>query len=790
MSHSIFKLFRNFVPDFGFVFGAGTLVLCLAGSSFCQAQLAVNSRYDTIVNYGDAAPLGGKTFASFSNVVMSGNGQWIGFESSLDPFGGVDQGIFRYSTTSNSLSLIIAENDALPGGTFNMSIGPRQLSANNAGSIAFNGFLSGTGGGTTDDTGIYVGSGGAVTQLAREGNTAPGGAGGTFLNFSQGNLDVQFRGINDLNQTFFQDVITNSPGAPFDDWRFFRAGTGAPEAIGVEGQAAPSGGNYATFSGYEMNDLGEAVVTGSTQTTNIGVKTWYMNSSGVMSELVTATNAGGGGTGTSVGNIRSTGGGVASINNVGDVVFTGWTNAGGTGNSDTFLFHTTTAGGTPTVLLAEDTAAPGGNGEFANIVVGTARLNDAGQYAAGLDLRGTTGGTADDSGIFRIDSNGSVAQMFREGQAALSGNGTFGALTGATSFAFNNSGNVAMLTNYVGTSGGAADNTAIVITDGIDYFEIAREGNVVGGNSVASLTFANGVFGNDRSTSGLNDFGQVAFIQNFISGNNRSIQLWTPDLHHRGGNSGFTDSSKWTLSVGPAYVHDVFMDSSTNSIVTALGMNTVNNLQVGGGTGTALLQLDSSAVVNVIDTLLLANNGSIALGANSILNLATLTGAGTISGPASSTINVSDLLSPGMSPGELSFSGTLSLGSNATMMIELGGLGLGQFDRVSGLSQLMIDGNLSVSLYGGFTLANGMDFTIFDVQGSSPAFTTGQFSGLGEGSLVGNFGGTNLYISYLGGNGNDVSLFASSVPEPSAFAAVAFALAGFVMCKRRRRGRV
>ncbi len=38
---------------------------------------------------------------------------------------------------------------------------------------------------------------------------------------------------------------------------------------------------------------------------------------------------------------------------------------------------------------------------------------------------------------------------------------------------------------------------------------------------------------------------------------------------------------------------------------------------------------------------------------------------------------------------------------------------------------------------------------------------SGAFSGLAEGGLVVNFGGTNLLITYLGGDGNDVTLLAA-----------------------------
>ena len=67
-----------------------------------------------------------------------------------------------------------------------------------------------------------------------------------------------------------------------------------------------------------------------------------------------------------------------------------------------------------------------------------------------------------------------------------------------------------------------------------------------------------------------------------------------------------------------------------------------------------------------------------------------------------------------------------------------------------------LDGALQVSLVDGFQPKIGNRFDILDF-GSS----TGAFSGLAEGGLVGNFGGANLLITYLGGDGNDVTLLAA-----------------------------
>jgi len=61
---------------------------------------------------------------------------------------------------------------------------------------------------------------------------------------------------------------------------------------------------------------------------------------------------------------------------------------------------------------------------------------------------------------------------------------------------------------------------------------------------------------------------------------------------------------------------------------------------------------------------------------------------------------------------------------------------------------------------------------------------TGQYDDLGEGDLVGNFGGEDLFITYNGSNGNDVTLF--TVPEPT-MALTWSMLIGLAIIMRRQR---
>ena len=100
--------------------------------------------------------------------------------------------------------------------------------------------------------------------------------------------------------------------------------------------------------------------------------------------------------------------------------------------------------------------------------------------------------------------------------------------------------------------------------------------------------------------------------------------------------------------------------------------------------------------------------------------------------------------------------------------IELGGHFDGEDDKTSTdhdwldvTGNVELAGTLDVHLIDGFELAQGMSFNFLRVGGT----LTGQYDGLGEGALVDNFGGQDLYITYFGGDGNDVALY--TVPEPA-----------------------
>lgn len=93
---------------------------------------------------------------------------------------------------------------------------------------------------------------------------------------------------------------------------------------------------------------------------------------------------------------------------------------------------------------------------------------------------------------------------------------------------------------------------------------------------------------------------------------------------------------------------------------------------------------------------------------------------------------------------------------------------------------LNLAGDLFVSLIDGHVLGFNQNYLIADVGGSLME----QFHGLGEGDLVGNFGGMDLFISYGTNGGGGISLF-TAVPEPSAGMLLMLGT-GIALIRRRR----
>ncbi len=182
---------------------------------------------------GDAAPgVGGGTIGSTPGPVINDSGQ-VAFSATVEISSSVlGRGIFR--TTGGVTEAVARTGDAAPGGGIfgEMSVPP---TLNNAGLIAFHADTDGPG-----SSGIFVGVPGAVTQVARRLDLAPGSSGATFANFSGPS-------VNDAGQVAFAsnlltNGITSRPNAGI-----FTGNPGNLHAVALQGTASPTGAAYTFF---------------------------------------------------------------------------------------------------------------------------------------------------------------------------------------------------------------------------------------------------------------------------------------------------------------------------------------------------------------------------------------------------------------------------------------------------------------------------------------------------------------------------------------------------------------
>ncbi|QDT01580.1 beta strand repeat-containing protein [Adhaeretor mobilis] len=182
-----------------------------------------------------------------------------------------------------------------------------------------------------------------------------------------------------------------------------------------------------------------------------------------------------------------------------------------------------------------------------------------------------------------------------------------------------------------------------------------------------------------------------------------------------------------------------------------------------GGSDTAL---GGSGQLFVEGTLTVNNrvkiwNGSTArlssggtINAAAVVVLGDLRGNGTVDAP---TTTLSGVIAPannaGSNTGKLTIDGNLDFDPSGRFQVEIGGTTPEtEFDVIDVTGDVTLDGFLDVFLINGFTLAPGQTFDILNVTGS----LTGLIEGHTEGDVVGTFGGTDLFITYAGG---DISLF-------------------------------
>lgn len=201
-----------------------------------------------IARAGAAAPDGNGTFTGFGSPALNEAGltAFSGFLFDTTDGGSDNSGIFLGDGLTG-LTQIAREGQAAPD--LNGSFGGltdifRAISLNNAGQVSFLAELSGTAGGNSDDTGIFLGDAiSGLTQVAREGQAAPDGNG------SFSDLTFAPSALNDAGQVAFLAELTGTAGGNSDDSAIFTF----EEALGLV-QVVREGGAYlgSTITGLDF----------------------------------------------------------------------------------------------------------------------------------------------------------------------------------------------------------------------------------------------------------------------------------------------------------------------------------------------------------------------------------------------------------------------------------------------------------------------------------------------------------------------------------------------------------
>jgi T5SS/PEP-CTERM-associated repeat protein len=209
-------------------------------------------------------------------------------------------------------------------------------------------------------------------------------------------------------------------------------------------------------------------------------------------------------------------------------------------------------------------------------------------------------------------------------------------------------------------------------------------------------------------------------------------------------------------------------------LVTVTGTNSRididGDISVGNSSGPGI----STGIMTV------SNGGVISAGTINFFDGGILRGSGG-SVVANVFAHSGSFIQPGLSPGDLTIDGDLTMIGGSTLTLEFGGSGPGEFDVLNIFGDLMADGpfTLALSFLNGYTPVEGTEFDVLNVTGNIDEnfFSLAQFDILGLGSARASFSGERGMFSVA-------FTEVAPIPLPASFWFLASALGLMVVRKR------
>jgi hypothetical protein len=439
-------------------------------------------------------------YLDFGEPCLNDSGQ-IGFYAKLvgTAGGGADNDLLARGQPGGPLTVIAREGNPIPGGGGlygALQVVVRQYTMNNGGRMAYAAMLTGTPGGTTDNQAIYTGEGpGTETLVARRGSAAPFVPGMTYNGLFPPVINNQVP----ADVSYYASLGTGTLPATI----YIVQGS-TPSLVSWIGQPAPDG-NGSVFKFFDSDP--PALKPNAAQVAFLAQLTGTAGGAVDDHGIFTARPAVGGAfTQVARGGQPAPGGGLyqevyaPTYNILGNAAFRCDLNPPPAGGRAIYTAGTNP----PDRVVFSGTALPDHTGFFTDFYEPAISAGNVAAFKA--NLTGTPGGGNDDSGIYRGDGT-ILYQVAREDQAVPEGNGRFATFHNIV--AINAQAQVMFIADLRGTSGGSADNRGLYLWDEVDGLcKLLREGDTIGGRTVLAFsTLTARDYGGFRS---LNDASQAA----------------------------------------------------------------------------------------------------------------------------------------------------------------------------------------------------------------------------------------------------------------------------------------